>query len=155
MTSHIALEGDKSEVNGVVCMKIEKNHQKVLFQTVKDKIINYVISNYKNGKHMKPIFKKLENSINTMTIKHKPRPQIKQFVSREYMLRSNMEKLYSILWGQCSSALQVIIKGINENEDKVDDSDVIWLLTEIKKAIYGIDLKANLRLTLHEAVYTL
>ena len=61
---------------------------------------------------MKPIFKQLEDPINTMTIKYNCRPlditadqtkkdiqreRIKQFVSREYVLRSNMEKLYSLL----------------------------------------------------------
>ena len=71
------------------------------------------------------------------------------------MLRSNMEKLYGLLWGQCSSALQATIKGISEYEDKSDDFNVIQLLTEIKKAISGIDLKVNPRLTLHETVSTL
>ena len=71
------------------------------------------------------------------------------------MLRSNIEKLYGLLWGQCSSALQATIKGTSEYEDKSDDFDTIWLLTETKIAISGIDLKANSRLTLHEAVSTL
>ena len=53
------------------------------------------------------------------------RERIKQFVSREYVLRSNMEKLYGLLWGQCSSVLQATIKGINEYEDKSDDVDSI------------------------------
>ena len=71
------------------------------------------------------------------------------------MLRSNIEKLYDLLWGQYSSALQVLIKGTREYEDKSDDFDAIWLLTEINIAISGIDLKANPRLTWHEAVKTL
>ena len=64
---------------------------------------------------MKPIFKQLEDPINTMTIKYKcrqlditadqtkndiQRERIKQFVSREYVLRSNMEKLCGLLLGQ-------------------------------------------------------
>ena len=63
--------------------------------------------------------------------------------------------MYGLLWGQCSSALQATIKGINEYEGKSNDFDPIWLLIEIKKTISGIDLKANPRLTLHEAVSTL
>ena len=92
---------------------------------------------------MKPIFKKLQDPIKSMERKHKPksledtadqiekesqRERIKQFVPREYLLRSNMEKLHGILWGQCSSAIQATIKGINEYEDKSDDFDPIWLL---------------------------
>ena len=164
LTNHITWEGDNSEVNGVVGMKIEKFHLKVTFETFKDKVMNYVISNYKNGGDMKPIFKKLQDPIKVMESKHRPksledsadqierdiqRERIKKFVSRDYVLRSNMEKLYGLLWGQCSSALQATIKGINEYEDTSDDFVPIWLLIEIKKAISGIDLKANPRLTLY------
>ena len=66
-----------------------------------------------------------------------------------------MEKLYGVLWGQCISVLQATIKGIREYEINSNNFDVIWLLTEIKKAISGIDLKVNPRLTLHKAVSTL
>ena len=119
---------------------------------------------------MKPIFKKLEDHIEAMEDKHKPkkiddaadqieqniqRERIKQYVSREYVLRNNMEKLDRLLWGQCSSALQAINKETSEYEDKSDDCDAIWLLTEIKLAISGIELNVNPRLTLHEAVSTL
>ena len=65
-----------------------------------------------------------------------------------------MGKLYGLLLGQCCSVLQATIKGISEYEDKSDDVDVIQLLTEITKAISGIDLKVNPSLTLHEAVST-
>ena len=86
----------------------------VPFETSKDKIMNYVISNYKNDGDMKAIFKKLEDPINAMTIKHTPKPlantadqiekdiqreRIKQFFSREYMLRSNMENPYGFFMG--------------------------------------------------------
>ena len=107
LTNHITREGDNIKVNGVVGMKIEKNHRKVLFETYKDKIMSYVISNYKNGGDINLIFKKLEVPINTIAIKNKhkslvntayqtenniQRERIKQFVLREYRLRSNMEK---------------------------------------------------------------
>ena len=58
LTNHITWEGDNSELNRVVGMKIEKFHPKVPFETFKDKVMNYVISNYKNEGYMKPIFKK-------------------------------------------------------------------------------------------------
>ena len=111
LTNHITGEGDNSKVNGVVGMKIEKFHLKVPFETFKDKVMNYVISNYKNGGDMKPIFKKLQDPIKAMesklrlksledsadqTEKNIQRKRIKQSVSREYVLRSNMEKLYGL-----------------------------------------------------------
>ena len=114
LTNHITWEGDNSEVNGVVGMKIETFHLKVPFETFKHKVMNYAISNYKNGGDMKPIFKKLEDPIKAMESKLKPkqlddaanqiekdiqRERIKQFVSREYVLRRNIEKLYGFFYG--------------------------------------------------------
>ena len=66
-----------------------------------------------------------------------------------------MEILYGLLWGQWSSVSQATIKGTSKYEEKSDDFDAILLLTEIKIAISGIDLKTNPRLTLHETVSTL
>ena len=74
-------------------MKIEKNHKKIPFETFKDNIINYVITNYKNGWDIKPIFKKLEDPINAMTIKHKPRQlantvdQTEKYIQRERIIQ--------------------------------------------------------------------
>ena len=110
LTNYITQEGDNSEVHGVIGIKIDNFHLKVPFKMFKDKVMNYAVSNHKDGGDMKPIFKKLEDPINAMTIKHKPRPQIKQFVSREYMLRSNMEKLYSISYNKYH--LQLVSKNI-------------------------------------------
>ena len=106
LINNITREGGNSELNDAVGMKIETFHQKIPFETFKDNIINYVISNYKNGGYTNPIFKKLEDHIKAMTIKHNSIPlgntgdqtekdiqreQVKYFISREYMLRSNME----------------------------------------------------------------
>ena len=66
-------EGDNSEVNSVVGMMIGNFHLNVPFETIKDKVMNYVISNSKNGRGMKPIFKKLEDLIKAMEDKHKPK----------------------------------------------------------------------------------
>ena len=56
LTNYITWIGDNSEVNGVVGMKIETFHLKFPFETFKDKVMNYVISNYKIGGDLNPIF---------------------------------------------------------------------------------------------------
>ena len=73
LTNHITWEGHNSEVNGVVCMRIGEFHLKFPFETFKDKVMNYVISNYKNEGNMKPIFKQFEDPIKEMESKHKPK----------------------------------------------------------------------------------
>mgnify|MGYP003321274356 CR=1 FL=1 len=71
------------------------------------------------------------------------------------LLKSNMVKVYGLVWGQCSAALQSYIKGLDSYEDKSDGFDVLWLLGELKKATSGIDAKVNSRLTMHKAVAAL
>ena len=113
MTKNITWKGYNSEVNIIVGMEIGKNHLKIPFETYKDKVLNYVISNYTNGGYMKPIFRKLGDPIpkqwKTSTSlqrlddvadqieKDIQRERIKQLVSREYVLRINIEKLYGLL----------------------------------------------------------
>ena len=73
LMNNITWEGDNSEVNGVVGMQIENFHQKVPFETFKDKVMNYVIFNYKIGGDLNPIFQKLEDPFKAMESKHKPK----------------------------------------------------------------------------------
>ena len=54
-----------------------------------------------------------------------------------------MEKVFGILWGQCSFALQVKIKGLRQYEDRSSDLDVLWLIKEVKAATSGIDKKSD------------
>ena len=74
LTNIVTQEDNNSEVKNGIGQKIKKFNYKVSFEIFKDKISNYVISIYKNGGNMKPIFKKLEDSINAMVTKHKPMP---------------------------------------------------------------------------------
>ena len=47
LTNHITWEGDTSEVNCVVRLKIEKFHLKFSFERFKDNVMNYIVFNYK------------------------------------------------------------------------------------------------------------
>ena len=78
--------------------------------------------------------------------------EIKQFVQRKMNLRRNMEKTYGLVWGQCSTALQSFIKEISGFEQQSASFDIIWLLTELKKATSGIDNKANAWVNMHDAL---
>ena len=39
--------------------------------------------------------------------------EVKAFVARRNLLKRNMRKLFGLIWGQCSSALQAKVKGIS------------------------------------------
>ena len=58
-------------------------------------------------------------------------------------LRRNLEKIFGIIWGQCSAGLQAYLKGLHGYQDKSATFDVVWLIKEAKKATSGIDDKMN------------
>ena len=76
-------------------------------------------------------------------------------MSREINLRRNVQKIFGIIWGQYSSALQYNIKSITEFKDRYDTVDTIWLVKELKKATSGIDNKSYPVLTLLDSIHTL
>ena len=76
--------------------------------------------------------------------------EIKQFVQRKMNLHRNMEKIYGLVWGQCSTTLQSYIKEISNLEEQSAALDTIWLLTELKKATSGIDNIVNAWVNMHD-----
>ena len=67
-------------------------------------------------------------------------------------LQRNMEKTYGLVWCQCSAALQSFMKGISTFEQESAAFNIIWLLTELKKATSGIDNKANAWVNMHDSL---
>ena len=79
--------------------------------------------------------------------------KVKMYVTAESNLIRNVEQVFGIIWGQCSSALQSKIKSLADYNDKSGDLDTLWLLKELKKATSGIDAKAEPRSTLVDSLY--
>ena len=44
--------------------------------------------------------------------------KIKAYVAGEEVLKNNISKVHAIVWGQCTSNLQAVIKGDNDFETK-------------------------------------
>ena len=138
----ITYEGECAAVGAVLALKFEKFHKKIPYEQFVDKINQYVLGNYKDGSDIKCLLKKLENPMDTLK-KYLPedidenasavkkeiqKEEIKQYVARKTNLRRNIEKVFGLIWGQCSLSLQAYIKGLSEYEDKCDVFDVAWLL---------------------------
>ena len=169
LSNPVGYEGDTPAVGAVLALKHERFHKKVPFSQFVEKVYGYVLSNFKDGGDMKPIFKDFKDPLATLQANHMPRAienpseiekeiqreRIKQYVSREVNVRRNRERAFGIVWGQCSLALQSEMKGNHNYEEKSASFDILWLLVELKKAVSGIDDKVNPYLTLHEAISTL
>ena len=78
--------------------------------------------------------------------------KLKKYVDREYLMDNNKVKLYTYIWGQCSSGIKSVIMGENEFQQKHDRKDVIWLLGRIKLITAGLDSKMNKYDNVYEVV---
>ena len=52
------------------------------------------------------------------------------------MLDDNLRDVFAVVWGQCSTYLQSIIKQDNDYEQKKIDADCAWLLSQIQSIIF-------------------
>ena len=140
-TTNNTFEGIIPKVGVVIGLSHEKLTKKDMsFEVFLDKVPNYVISNLKDGGDAKPLFRKMENSEEVFKNKKRPedltnsddivekniyQEQIKMYVGKNANLRSNMEKSFGVIWGQCSSGLQTKTKRNSEYDDKYDDLNVL------------------------------
>ena len=53
---------------------------------------------------------------------------MKLYTTRKQSLRQNMVKLYGIIWGNCTHALQTKIAAVVDYEEKSKEYDCLWLV---------------------------
>ena len=87
--------------------------------------------------------------------KYLQQERIKVYVVRENALRDNVIKVYGLTWRQCTSALQMVIKGVDDYTTMARTHNMVWLLEQIKIITSGIDVKANPHVVLFESLSSL
>jgi hypothetical protein len=65
--------------------------------------------------------------------------EMKVFAARRAMLRKNKTKVYGIIWGQCSPALQSELMGEQEYQAMSTSFKCIWLLETLHLFSAGVD----------------
>lgn len=86
------------------------------------------------GQTLSPEDMELRESLNSLY-----KEEIKVFSARKNTLRQNQIKLWGIIWGQCSPALRIEVKGDKEYFGAQLQYNIVWLLTKLKLAAAGID----------------
>ena len=66
----IGYNGETKSVGAVLGLCYEKFHKKLPFSQFVDKVYYYLISNYKDGGYLKPVFKKLQDPMSEFEAKH-------------------------------------------------------------------------------------
>ena len=68
------------------------------------------------------------------------------------LLKLNLKKLYSLVYGNCTDAVQTILKVEDEYKKILQDFNCFWLLKKINVVLSEIDTKTSTILSLHTAI---
>ena len=115
-------EGAEPKVGAALALSSERIDKKLPFEQFKDKLVNYVGREFTNGDDIVCIIKSRKDPKPAFDKKHLPEElseedkksdikvkiqseRIKRYVVKEDELKSSLNKLYNIIWGQCSDQL--------------------------------------------------
>ena len=128
-------EGAKPEVGAVLGLKSERLNNKVTFEVFREKLAIHVLSEFRNGRDILPAIKKMTDPRVTLRSRSGPKEltdeekkssievelqkqRIKPYIEREITARTNMDKLYGVIKGQCSESCIGIIENDKDHDDK-------------------------------------
>ncbi len=156
-----SFKGEVPDVGAVLGISSEQRDMKDRYLHLIEKLVSYVIreSTYENAKDLMPLLLKLENPMDTLSTKgpkdlsekelesyskkQKYNIELKNHIQREEILADNIFKLFSLIWGQLTKALQGRIKKEKDYDEKSTDYDTLWLLHQVKKHSANVDHTDN------------
>ena len=142
--------GNNPNIGAVLGLKTEKIDKKVSFDVFREKLANYVLVNLKDAEDVMPLIEEQVDPRIDFRTNNKPASlteeqkkddvdvmiqsqYLKIFATREFAIKDSMNKVYGMLWGQCTHSLQCVIK--NGTDFKVDNKskNAIWLWKSYEK----------------------
>ena len=161
-------KGKNEEIKAIIGLKSERYEYKVLFSTFNEHLKNYIAQHYKFAHDLIPIIDKYKDPKDEiegqcpedLTVKEAKsevmrwikKAEVEEHMDRRAALVKNKMALYSLVWGQCTIALQEVIKGETEFEERDMKFDIIWLLQKCKVITSGMDERANAYFNLATAI---
>ena len=170
---HYHFEGARDEIIATICLPTEQFNLKTDYEDfIKHDIIDYSTTELTFGEDIKPLLKRYGDAEEKIKQIWEPTDltdtekkddlklrvymkKLEYFLNRTNTLKSNLIKVWAIIIGQCSPALKSVIEGLEDYEEKEEDSDVVWLLKNIKSLSSGVDVKANKHVNLADAICTM
>ena len=163
-------EGATTKLNAILALRSENVNKKVNYDRFLEKLAIYVINELKNGdsiieitrnpnakiiedfqKENKPEELSDEDKKSTVDIEiHKE--EIKEYVKDLKQIKTNLKKIYGIVFGNCTESVQTMTRTDSEYEQKSKIFDHAWLLQKVKTIVSGLDTKVNLRVSLHDVI---
>ena len=163
-------EGDTPEIGAVLALQNENVDKKANFSVFCERIGTYIMKEYKNGEDVVAVTKDITvDIVDTFKTEKKPdnltaaekrsevdveikKEEIKAYVRDLKTLESNLKKIYSLVFGNCTDGVRTLIKSEDLYEEKSKLFDCVWILKTCKSIVCGVDTKASPRLSLHTAL---
>ena len=159
-------KGSTPEMNGHVfeCHG-EGTEQKQFAKTVEE-LQHYANKNLKQTNDLSTLFKKLEkptiplprnldaDEMKNSLLSRIWEKEVDFYVKRKVTLEDNMQALFlSIVWGQCSAAMQAKLTGLSTYENIEEECDCAKLLKEIKGITFKFEAQRNPYFALDDQVF--
>ena len=156
-----SFKGSITDMNGHVFECYGESNSTTQFARTCEELENYVTLKYKYGSDIQNMIKYQQNYV----IQEPPEPsdmknaskkriwekKIDQYVERESKYEQNRANLYSVIWAQCSSAMQSKLKSIDAWNDIEMKRNCLKLLLEIKGIAYRFESQGYIYLSLDDA----
>ena len=156
-------------MGAVLGLTIEKIEAKVNYDVFREKLCNYIGRKINDGDLIVCQVRDYANPEKEFEATNKPKAlegvdkddptekaiqaeEIKLYVKQRSMIRSNIKKVFALIWGQCSEPLQTLVKNKTKYKENEKKKDVVWLLKGLKEITSGLDVLSNKRGTLHNAL---
>ena len=163
-------EGVTPKIGGILALRSENMTKKVNFDVFCEKLGVYVMNEFKGGenvveitkrqtidivssfeKESKPVQLTEEEKKDTIDVEIK-KEEIKEYVKDLKLVKSNLKKIYNLVYGNCTESVRTMLKTDEDYEAKSTIFDHRWLFKKVKMIVSGLDTKVNLRVSLHTAM---
>ena len=152
MTS--TFKGDTAELNGNVFECFAEQGDRRQYQKTTEALVGYAKKTLKYYEDFMPIFgaEMKEPEVAKPAILKKDsseleieiqKEEIKEYVKRVRVLKSNMGTMYAIMWGQCSEDMKNKVKAVADYHEKTEANDCVWLLKKVRGISMKFDEKCN------------
>ena len=142
---------------------------KTNFDLFREKLDNYAMRTFNKPGDVVAIVRDMEDPRSTFKNKHIPKDltedqenswvqksiqekNIKVFVFIEMKIQSNLQRIYGLIWVQCTYYLQYLIQNYEACDNKQIYFDFVWLLKNLKLIESSLYIKRSKLFNYHEVI---
>ena len=168
--------GQTTTIGGVLALQGEIHVQKrVSFDRFRDLLCNHIATELQEANNLTCLVRDFKDPIREFE-KNKPempkradgsdkdmdnlsaidqmilKEEVKNYSTSLKVIKTNVQRIYGIIWGQCTAGLQGAIRTKEEIIKRREKFDTKWLLTKIKERLSGIYKNQNQQMAIRDSL---